>query len=402
MTVTLNELLMLAGPLDEGTGFDSPRERFRRFLLEHVTNATVARSLIEQCQHAPGDQHYLALQDLVVAVGRCLGFDSRFGSHLPAAGSWKPDGYWHSRRLDVILDIRTQPSGTADCETLSRSVAALTRPSRADTTRRALGLCVLAPLFAGRGRLAELQSSDDPASNVRIASLRTLLSIADMMATRSLTHDDLVRLLAAGLDLDFVAGLLERAAGAAGPRDVPAAHSDSSGMQEGRGFWLAAVGADQGTTAEQYVEIVIGKRRIFGIDRGASDGAVGPGDGICLHVAGKGVIGHCQVRTITEGGGGLRAAHRIGQLLHLDDVVLYPDAPVPLDEQLQLRILAARAGGDRPPHTLTRITRQQFEGLTSIRDTGEAPLVGGTPETSDSDKGQVELPVSVGDSRSHE
>ena len=46
MTVTLNELLMLVGRLDDSAGFDTPRERFRRFLVEHVTGAHTARSLI--------------------------------------------------------------------------------------------------------------------------------------------------------------------------------------------------------------------------------------------------------------------------------------------------------------------------------------------------------------------
>ena len=37
MSVTLDDVLALAGRLDDSGGFDAPRERFRRFLTEHAT-----------------------------------------------------------------------------------------------------------------------------------------------------------------------------------------------------------------------------------------------------------------------------------------------------------------------------------------------------------------------------
>ena len=48
MNITLNELLTLLGRLDDEPGFDSARERFRRFLVEHVTDVPTARPLVEE------------------------------------------------------------------------------------------------------------------------------------------------------------------------------------------------------------------------------------------------------------------------------------------------------------------------------------------------------------------
>ena len=104
MSVTLEQILNLSGRLDDTPGFDSARERFRRFLLEHAAELTGARALIEQGQHLPGEQHHRAVQDLVVLLGKFIGFDVTFGAYTPAAGSIKHHGHWRSRlRLHVVL-----------------------------------------------------------------------------------------------------------------------------------------------------------------------------------------------------------------------------------------------------------------------------------------------------------
>ena len=405
MTVTLNELLVLAGRLDDSSGFDAPRERFRRFLVEHVTHAHAARLLIEQCQHAPGDQHHRALQDIVVVLGRCLGFETRFGSYLPADTAGSPHGHWRSRRLDVVLEIRTDRTQVTDLDILSRSVSALIASSSPGMAGHALGLCVLTPLYPGGGRLEEIQASAHPDSRVRIATLRSLLYVAEMVSTRRLTHDDVVRLLGSGLELDFLVELLERAAGTAGAKGSSPSDSAMFEIQSETGFWLATIGADQGATPEQFVELVIGKRHIFGVgENGTPQSAAQPGDRICFCIPGKGVVGHSQVRTIGEGGAGIRGAHRFTQFLHLENAVLHVNAPVPLEEETQLRVAAARASYDRAAHSLTRITRQEFDGLTTIRNVEACRAGDGSASAASpgNDTEQAELPVSVGDSRSHE
>jgi hypothetical protein len=404
MTVTLSELLTLAGRLDDDAGFDTPRERFRRFLTGHVTSAQAARTLIEQCQHAPGDQHHRALQDLVVMLGRCLGFETRFGSYHDAGGGRKPDGHWHSRRLDIALEIRTDLTEATDLDALSRSIAALSSPPYPGVSGRALGLCVLTPLYAGRGRLEEIRTTASHDSRVRIAALKSLVHLAGMVGSRRLAHDDVVRLLGSDLDLDFLVELLERSAGEAAGADDPSATSGSAlfEMEAGPGYWLATIGADQGTTPEQFVELVVGKRRILGLGQGGTPhGVAQPGDRICLHIPGKGVVGHCQVRSIEESGAGIRGAQRFSQLLQIEDPVLRMDAPVPLDERMQLRVRAARGSRDGAAHSVTRISRQEFDTLAMIRVALEERR-GRGPAFTRSDAEPAELPVSVGDSRSPE
>src|SRR5207237_7017535 len=97
MSITLDELVLLVGRLDDSPGFDTPRERFRRFLLERVTDVHFAGALADECQRSPGDQPRRALQDAVVLLGRFLGFEPTFGTYRPLAGALRCDGQWRAR-----------------------------------------------------------------------------------------------------------------------------------------------------------------------------------------------------------------------------------------------------------------------------------------------------------------
>ena len=75
MAITsLNEIFELLGRLDDSSGEDVPRERFRRYLQEHVTQAGQVRDYVEECLRQPGPQYSRALQDLVNHTGRLLGY----------------------------------------------------------------------------------------------------------------------------------------------------------------------------------------------------------------------------------------------------------------------------------------------------------------------------------------
>src|SRR5262245_42804180 len=115
MDITLQELLPLVGTLDNRPGFDAPRERFRRFLLQHLTDIRVVAALLDQAQHALGEQNHNALQDLVTLLGRFLGFETAFGSYQPLAGSVKYDGHWNSRdRMHVVIEVRSDQTHERD------------------------------------------------------------------------------------------------------------------------------------------------------------------------------------------------------------------------------------------------------------------------------------------------
>ena len=291
---------MLVGRLDDEPGFDTARERYRRFLVEHVTTIPTYRAFVEQCQHALDEQQHRALQDLVVLLGRFLGFETKFGYYGNGAGAAPCEGLWRSRgRLDVHLDVRSAQTGATDLEVLSRRLIV---PDSSGAHARPLGLCVTMPLYPNRTRLEE-SVAGGASPSIRIASLRSLIDLAELVDARTITHQDAVKLLESSHGIDFVIELLQRLGPARpGPRALVSRESNP-------GFWLATVTGDPAIEPEQFLERVIGRRQIFGVS-GTLDGAAGPGDWICFYIPDKGVVGRAQVGWIVTERSGLRDAHQ--------------------------------------------------------------------------------------------
>ena len=97
MSLSLNQLLTLVGPLDDAPGFDAPRERFRRFLTENIADVEPLKGLIEDAQRLVGEQPHRALQDALVLLGRFLGFETTFGTYQRLPGALQFEGQWRSR-----------------------------------------------------------------------------------------------------------------------------------------------------------------------------------------------------------------------------------------------------------------------------------------------------------------
>jgi hypothetical protein len=371
MSVTLDELLKLAGRLDDTAGFDTPRERFRRFLVEYVTDSHVARALIEQCHPLVDEQHHRVLQDLVVLLGRSLGFETGFGTYQQVAGL-KYDGHWRLRgQAEIVLELRTNQTLGADIDNLVRCLAAVVATVLPEPDARPLGLCVLTPLYASRARLDDAISAARSRFPIRTVSLRALMSMADMVSDGRLTPDEVVRLIETGPPLDFVVGLLDRLA-TAGParRREPVAATASAPAKpvparkgEQTGFWLATVAGDHAVTPEQFVEVVIGKRHIFGVSRDTADVAQ-RGDWICFYISARGAIGRAQVASIELNGGGLRDAHQYRQLLRLERTELHLSEPIVPDFETQLRLRATRGPSNGGTQPFMRIAEQDFLALT--------------------------------------
>lgn len=352
--VTLDQILMLTGRLDDALGFDSARERYRRFLLDHVREPAIARVLIEECQHAPGDQAHRALQDLIVLLGRFLGFHVRFG-HSSGYGQW------HSPGLSVLVDVRADGTAGTDLTALASAVKALATPSAA-----IVGLCVTTPLCVGR---AALESAASPP--IAVVTLNALLSVTALASAGRATHQDVVRLLTSTAPLGFIMALLERCAD-----DRVLRGSGAQARVVRTGFWILRVAGARGTSPEEFIEIIVGKRHVLGLagDRAAND-AVQPGDRLCFAIAGKGVVGHGRVAALDATQPSIRDAHRFRHLWRVEDVHLYVTAPIPVDVETELRLRAAGDSG-RDGQTIVSISRESFDRMT-------APAPEASPDAAD-------------------
>ena len=360
MPVTLDQLLALAGRLDDSRDFDAARERLRRFLREHVNDVAGMRALVDQAKYSPDDQHRRAMQDLVVLAGRFLGFDVDIGAPPPPAGPPTHHGTWHAPgRLRVVVEVGTLTSAPS---------AALANAS--DDTAKS-GTPVVHLFVPVMLPASSRTSSVGPAlRSVRVMPIAELLNLAEMATDGRLAPLEVMRMLEMGIPVDFVAGLLDRpgSAGAASPDPVidhVHAPEPVPVVSRGSGYWMASVPPDYATTPEEFLELVVARRHVFGVtDRGTVVGTVRTGDGICFYLPGKGVVGHAWVASIADGASDLRDARRFRQVLRLDRLALHLAKPTTLDIETELRLRAAPTTANRHAQMLLEISRESFRALS--------------------------------------
>jgi hypothetical protein len=397
MSVALRDVLTLVGRLDDAPGVDTPRDRFRRFIDERVVDVASARDLLNQCQEALGDQHARARQDLVVVLGRFLGFEVMFGTYEPRTTA-RVNGHWRSRRqARIVLDIRSEQTPEADVEELARTVAALTATA-ADGDERWVGLCVTTPFYAARRRLEALLGQRET-RDIRCVTLDSLLWLAEMALSGRIEHADIVRLLTSGPDSDFMIDLMRRLTESAAPKsgtaaafypDASATNVDAVAVEEAAspvtpppapplawpvstdgehvratGFWVAHLATDENASPELVLDSVIRRRQVLGVsDAGGFPPAARAGDWVCFYIQQSGVVGHAQLDgVISDATAIIRGARRFSAVFRLQHVGIY-DVPSPVAPDSVIARLAAR----RPPNALgaflAAISRDDYELVT--------------------------------------
>lgn len=391
MGFALQEILTLVGRLDDGPGFDTPRERFRRFLTERLTDVAGVRALLAQCQQGLGDQPARARHDLIVLLGVFLGFEVSFGGYEPPAGPPHLSGHWRSRRrARIVLDVRSEQTAAADVDELSRLVADLSASTPPDLDERWIGLCVTTPFYTARRHLESLLAQR-PSSDIRCVSVESLLWLAEMATADRLTHNDVLRLLTSGPDSDFTIDLMRRMSASAGAAPVapesrpaqpapvapvpqPAAHTESGAhlsivdrADRGRetDFWLASLVADETSSPEQLLDFVIRGRQLLGIsDSGPFPMPVHEGDWVCFYIAGTGIVGHAQFDSlIPDASAVIRDAGRFTAVFQLMNVSIY-DTP----NRVSIESIGLQIPGRMPYDdgaVLAPISRRDYETLTA-------------------------------------
>ena len=382
MSITLKEILTLVGRLDDTPGFDTPRERFRRFITERVTDVAGVRALLAQCQDGLGDQHARARHDLIVMLGQFLGFEVTFGAYDPHGREGPGEGHWRSRRsARIVVEVRSEQTLDSDVDALAGMVAALSTAAPADVDERWVGLCVTTPFYAARRRLEALLEQRG-SRDIRCVTVDSLLWLAETAAADRLAHGDALRLLTSGPDSDFMIDLMRRFTDAAASVPAPAATASTSprdskptsdnaphlsivaDRERDTRFWLSGLANDEAATPEQILDSVIRGRRLLGI----TDAAPWPsqaqaGDWVCFLIEGTGVVGQAQLdAVVADASAVLRDAHRFSVVFRLKNVAIYdvPNAVVAESAKLILERMPFRAAGT----FLGALSRSEYETLT--------------------------------------
>jgi hypothetical protein len=362
MSLSLAELLPLVGRLDDTPGFDTPRERFRRFLLEHATQLPTIQALVEECQRSVGEQHHRVFQDLIVIVGRVLRFAVTFGAYEASVDDPSAHGRWRSAGLlDVVLQIETDHTA-ATLEPLARSVAG--GGASGDGEEPTIGLCVVSRQSVSRGKLGGLVAQGQ-FRDIRVVSARSLLALAAHVSAGRVRHAEVVELLRTSAQLDFMIDLLTRPSAGDRPnesRSESVRHSTADGAQPS--FWVAVIGGDESVTPERWLASVVADRHVLAV----RDGDDGPGHGsagdwVCFFLATKGIVGHARLGPVVERGVSVvRQGEKFGRVYRLAQLTLY-ERPV-VQALRSGRPFAVPSSVSFAGSYLAPIAQQDFTALT--------------------------------------
>jgi hypothetical protein len=349
MTAALDRLLRLGTALDDTSSAARPRQHFRQALVEQVADSATARVLLHWVAQTGGPARQRVIQDLVVLLGRFLGFTPVFGAYDPLFGILRYDGLWQSpRRRDVLIETRIDDTDGVETASLSRLIAAhWANAAAAEGPSRALplGLFVVSSSSAARPRLERALAARPPGDGLRMISLESLLTLADMGCSGRLGADDTLRLFDSAVLLDGAVSVLSR------PQPTTPAQDDQVSR-----CWVATIAGTDEIPLE-VVESSIRQHHVFKLRGSAADTLVQPHDHICFSIPGVGVVGHARVASTTR--------ERPLTLLHLERIELYPDRPVAPTVHPELPRTGRRAGDEPAPSACRGIGPDEFAKLTS-------------------------------------
>lgn len=351
--ITLGRVLSLVGKLDDSPGEGTPRERFRDFLRETITDLGQLRDYVEECLRTPGDQYSRALQDLVNRVGELMGFQVTYGRYQGAKGEIGFDGHWRSPTgFHIVVEVKTTEVYAVKTATLVGYVDELISERLIPNWESALGLYVVGRPDPQLHSLENSILSERRSHQLRIISVTALLLLAEMMRDCDVGHEELLTIVRPSRPtVDPLVDLMSRLAVQREPVETvvgmgvaiePERPCDSG---EGPAYWFSPVKGDQEQAADQVIETLVGREKIYAYgDRTPGRKSIKPGDWICFYATGKGVIAHAEVASVPENKPHPRVRHpdKYPWVFSLRNPTLYLDRPVVLDAATRARMDAFR------------------------------------------------------------
>ncbi len=376
MSLSLEQLLSLVGPLDDSPGEETARERLRRFLKGNVKEVGQVRDYVEECLRKTGDEYNRALQDLVNYVGEFLGFEVTYGRYRGIQGELGFDGYWRSPSpFHIVVEVKTSEASTVKTSTLVGYVDGLISEKKIPNWDTALGLYVVGHTDPEVHQLENAILGEKRSGQLRIISVKSLLSLAEMVSEYDVNHGDLLAVIRPSAPtVDSVVDLMARLI----------AERQSEGAPEGAGvspetpdetetaYWLTPVREGEKQTAEEVIESLVGQEKVYAFgERTPGRRYMKPGDWLCFYATARGVVAHAQAASKSEKKPhrSVRDPEKYPWTIRLDHTHLYLENPIVIDAATRSKLDAFR--GRDPDKSWSwfvqatrRLSERDFKTLT--------------------------------------
>ncbi len=375
MGITLQQILDLVGKLDDSSGEDAARERFRRFMRENIQEVGQVRDHIEEALRTSGDQYNRALQDLVNHLGSFLEFDVAFGRYHGVQGKIGFDGYWRSPTgYHLVVEVKTSEIYPINTSFLTGYIDALISEREIPNWDSALGLYVIGRPDPEVRQLEKAIIAERRTNQLRTISVEHLLSLAEMMNEYDVSHQDVLEiLLPPGPSVDPIIDLMARLVAQSQAEEVPIRYEPEAPLDEGEpAYWLTPVKSDEQGTAEEVIHELVLQEQIYAFgERTPGRKHIKPGDWICFYASGRGVMAHARVVSRPEKTPhpAVRHSEQYPWVFHLENPILYLEDPVVIDVALRERLEAFQGRDPSRPwawfvQATNKVSQYDFEILT--------------------------------------
>jgi hypothetical protein len=375
-SMDLNEILSLVGPLDDTPGDNTARERFRDHLKRNVSEVSQIRDYIEECLRSTGDQYNKALQDLVNYVGNFLGFVVSYGRYHGTQSEIGYDGYWRSPRdFHVVVEVKTTEVYAIKTITLVGYIDALISDKEIPNWENTLGFYIIGRPDPDIKQLENAIIAEKRTDQLRVISVDSLLTLAEIMNEYDINHDDILALLRpSGPSIDPVVELMARVVAETKTEVVIETEMPDIVKHDGNDikYWLTPVKSGENETAEECVRRLVGEVKIYAFgERTPGRKVIKPGDWICFYASGNGVIAHAEVASYPElkKHRAIKEPDKYPWIFELKNTDPYIEEPVVINATLRAK-LNAFAGREQSSRWAwlvqgtSKITEHDFKVLT--------------------------------------
>lgn len=394
--VTLDTILDLVGTLDDTPGDNTPSHRFRSYLAESVTSTGTLRDYIEACLRQKGSQYDKALQDLVNHAASLLGFEVEYGRYRGTVNAIGFDGVWSRNDFHIVAEVKTTDAFSIPTTPLVGYVDALISEGRIPDWDHALGLYIFGRADQDRLQLANTVVAEKRTNQLRIVTIDSILSLAEMVQEARITTDEAISLLRpGGVFVEDTVQLLSRVAAEADVEpSVPQIEKPprpTFNQVQGRGqekqkvdseqIYLMTPVSDQGNeTAESIIRGLV--EHGWYVMRDGTPGLkrLEPGDRICFYQSSVGIVADAEVSSRPELKQppqhiSVREPEKYRWRFQIVNPRFYFGSPVVIDENLRESLDAFSDKDPSKPWSWfvqgTRyLTRRDFDILTSSENSG--------------------------------
>jgi len=308
-----------------------------------------------------------------VKVGRYRGVQNQIGF----------DGLWQSpTSLNLVVEVKTTETYAIRTATLLNYIDELISEKRIASREAALGLYVVGRPDPELRQLENSIVAENNTHRLRVISVESLLSLAEIMSEYDVSHEDMLVVLrpsGPGIDAlaDLIARLIAQETVEQAERQAPATATRRPISESGTPatppvYWLTPVRGDEDETAIDCIQNLVVKYGIYAFgERTPGRRHIKQGDWICFYANAKGVVAHASVSTAPENKPDQRVRHPqdYPYTLHVQDQRFYAENPVVVDATVRQRLDAFRG---RDPdkswawfvQATRKITEHDFRVLT--------------------------------------